>query len=1321
MLCLVALSAPGGALRAQVRHLAPSAVARTEVGGPQFQIRGNDALGLTSSPSDLHLLPDGRVLVIAGRMIAWGDGVRWTTFLQAPDEIPSVAVRAAVGPDGSIYLGTNGGIARVEFGEDGCWRRRVVATVFDEQTSAPSDDQRVVADVGNDWLWHGRSGPLRLWRPGTAVRLAGQLDQLAHVFTFRGARYASSQTTGALWRLEAEGMRLVTHTPDAWINDTVVSSVPFDADHLLVGTFGRGLWRFDGERLLPFACDGLLAAPARINALCAAGDGYFAAAVDSLGIVFFDRQGRVVQVADRTADPRLSSVRQLVAGEGGVIWGRLKDGIVRVRFPSPVSDFIPLFGSAIDTVNVCRYDSRLWFMGDGQVFRGVYNEVGRLTRLEVDSPPGAYVSSLSYAADRLLAGTNKGAFYWTEAGWVAFAPQARNLRVARADPVAGRWLYLADHEIGWLRPTADGFEIEAFPAPEVRRFFYLVQDAAGDVWVELGSGRVGRVRVREGRPELEVFGQADGLLPSWCQLFEVDGTARVNVAGRTLRFDEGTRRFVSDVEFLKRIPQGRPINCRPGRDASGRLWAVTDEVLHLYRETRGGLVADETAGLFTGHMPLFFAFEDDGVVWLQENCGLLRYDPNVPRPMEAPLRARITHVDLPSSERRILPRGGAIGDLPYGDKSLVAHFIAPGSPLDASVSFEVKLDGSDRDWNNVGGAGSAAFKNPGVGRHRLLVRPRLGDRVGEVDSLVFAVLPPWYRTWWAYLSYAAGVAGLAAAVAFMQRRKRRQLEQLVGERTAALNESNRQLERQLATIRTLSQAIEQSPTAVVLVRADRTVSYVNPRFCILCGERAETLVGGRVEDLYCETDATASFDEVEEALDDGKPWSGQLAHRRKDGSLSAVRAALSPIFDDHGAVLSHLILEEDISGWLADQEHQRKLEEQLFQSQKLESLGTLAGGIAHDFNNILTAILGSCELMQLSMPKDDPSEEYVSAIRAAGLRAKDLVSQILAFSRKRPANLLAIELAAPVKEALKLVRASAPATVELQATLAPGAIFADPTQIYRVVVNLCSNAIHALHDRCGRVSIEVAPCTLAGTRPAELHKLPPGDYMRLSVADNGHGMDAETLRRVFDPFFTTKAPGEGTGLGLAIVRNIVEGHGGAIHVRSEAGVGTTFELYFARTKEAPSAGATNTPVITAAVTHEVLVVDDEPAIVSYVSKRLAREGYRCATFADPGEALAVAQANPKRFDAIVTDLTMPRLTGVQLLQRLHREGPSLPSVIITGFSRELPETELATLPPCVVLQKPFTGDELVAALAQLLRPANPDARAGVVTAQVRER
>jgi PAS domain S-box-containing protein len=199
-----------------------------------------------------------------------------------------------------------------------------------------------------------------------------------------------------------------------------------------------------------------------------------------------------------------------------------------------------------------------------------------------------------------------------------------------------------------------------------------------------------------------------------------------------------------------------------------------------------------------------------------------------------------------------------------------------------------------------------------------------------VDSLVFAVLPPWYRTWWAYLSYAVGVAGLAAAVVFMQRRKRRQLEQLVGERTAALNESNRQLERQLATIRTLSQAIEQSPTAVVLVRADRTVSYVNPRFCILCGERAETLVARRVEDLYCETESTASFDEVEEALDDGKPWSGQLAHRRKDGGLSAVRAALSPIFDDRGAVLSHLILEEDISGWLADQEHQRKLEEQLF-------------------------------------------------------------------------------------------------------------------------------------------------------------------------------------------------------------------------------------------------------------------------------------------------------------------------------------------------------------------------------------------------------
>ncbi|HOR98881.1 MAG TPA: hypothetical protein PLZ74_10970, partial [Kiritimatiellia bacterium] len=811
VICLAMLMVPTVGAWAQIRRLEPAGVARTELGVPQFQIRGADALGLTAVPSDLHVLPDGRVLVVAGRTIAWGDGVRWESFRQSTEERPSQSRHVAVAPDGTIYIGVRGGISRIEFGEDRCWRTRMVVAVSNLDDSGPADDQREVVEVGDEWLWHGRSGPFRLWHPGSSVRMVGQLDQIAHAFFFRGAYYASSMTTGSLWRLGSDAMHPVLQAPDVWINDTVISSTPFDSGRLLVGTFGRGLRLFDGERFQPFASDSVLAAPARISALCSAGDGFFAAAVDTLGIVFFDRQGRVIQIADRSVDHRLGGVRQLVAGADGTVWGLLKEGIVRVRFPSHISDFVPLFGTAINTVNVCRYGSELWFMGDGRIFRGVYDEGGRLTRLRVDSPPDAYVTALSYAGGFQIAGTDKGSFYWAESGWVPFAPSTNNLRVAVPEAFDGRWLYLADREIGWLHLRSGRLEREAFPVPELSRTFHAVRDENGAVWTEMGSGRIGRVQIVDSHPQLTVFTAADGLFPSWCQLFEIDGVARVNVSGRTLRFDKASQRFLPDDEFLRRFPQCREINCRPGRDALGRIWVVADNVLRIYRETPEGLVPDPAERSFRGHMPFYFTFEDNGVVWTQEDCGLFRYDPAALELEAGTLSARITQVDLAGSGRTFFTSQGALPDLSFDDRSLVAHFIAVDAPMDAAVTFEVQLEGVDPGWNNVGSAGSAAYRNLHEGAYRLLVRPCIGDLPGKTDTLVFFIMPPWYRAWWAYLSYVLGCAALVGGFLAMQRRKRRQLESLVGERTAALNESNRQLERQLATIRTLSQAIEQSP------------------------------------------------------------------------------------------------------------------------------------------------------------------------------------------------------------------------------------------------------------------------------------------------------------------------------------------------------------------------------------------------------------------------------------------------------------------------------------------------------------------------------
>ncbi len=1292
----------------QIHQLEPAHSPHTETGVPRFLIRGTEALGLSTSPTDLHLLPDGRVLVFAQQTMAIGDGTRWMTFRQAPDEAPLIVSRVAVAVDGTIYAGAPGGLARLEIGEDQHWRTRMAAQIPGPEPGTFVNGPREVIDLGDDWLWHSGSGPIHLWRPGQTVRTVGQTDAVDHAFAFRGSHYLSNRTTGELWRLQGGRMERVPLSPTVWVNDTLTCSLPFDEQHLLVGSFRRGLQLFDGEHVTPFVAEGLLASPARINALCPAGEGLFAAAVDNVGIVFFDRQGRIVQVLDRNADYRLSFVRRLLPGSRGVIWGLLKDGIVRVNFPSRLSDFVPLFGAPINTANVGRYHDQLWFMADGQIYRGVYDQTNRLSRLQVDSPPEVYTSSLSYAGGYQFAGTNRGSYYWTPDGWVCFAPQTNNLRVVQAPPVAGRWLYLAQHEIGWLQPTATGIEREAFAAPALDHLFQAEYDAAGDYWIEMGNSRVGRVQLQGGIPHFTAFGPAEGLAESWCQLFVIDGVVRVNVAGRTLRFEAATQRFVADTALLQRFPQFRELGCRPGRDARGRLWLVADNTLHILRETPTGYVADPDERLFSGRVPLYFAFEPDGSVWMQEDYRLLRYDPNIPEPAAAPVRAHVTHVSLPASERLRFPQGGTIPTLSYTDNSLVTHFVALEAPLEASVTFEVKLAGADTAWNAVGSSGSAAFKNLPEGTHQLSVRPRIGDQIGQADTLTFAIRPPWYRTRTAYLAYVVFGLGLIVAISrlttFMQRRERRRLEQLVGERTQELHATNAQLARQLATIRTLSQAIDQSPTAVALTRPDGTLSYTNPRFCALCGQGADALAGRPVRQFYRFPDETAAT-AIAATLSASKSWHGQLVHQHPDGRQIPVRAAHSPILADDGTILSHLILEEDISEWLSEQERRQGLEAQLFQAQKLESLGTLAGGIAHDFNNILTAILGCCELAQLSTAPTDPNAELLREIRTSGLRARDLVVQILTFSRKNLANLAPVELAAIVADALKLVRASTPATIKIAQELAPGSVYADATQIYQVVVNLCTNAAQAIGNRPGRISVAVQPCTLGTDRPAELHKLAPGPYLRLLVADTGHGMDATTRQRIFDPFFTTKPTGEGTGLGLSIVQGIVAAHHGALTVQSTVGEGTTFELYFPRTAAAPlPADTTATP--TAGGQQEILVVDDEPSIAKYVTVRLRKLGYRATAFGDSREALATVQQEPTRFQAIVTDLTMPHMTGVELLQRLHREGPSLPSIIITGYNQDFARTQLETLPRCVVLQKPFTGEDLSRALAQLLPPAS---------------
>ncbi len=361
---------------------------------------------------------------------------------------------------------------------------------------------------------------------------------------------------------------------------------------------------------------------------------------------------------------------------------------------------------------------------------------------------------------------------------------------------------------------------------------------------------------------------------------------------------------------------------------------------------------------------------------------------------------------------------------------------------------------------------------------------------------------------------------------------------------------------------------------------------------------------------------------------------------------------------------------QDITARHEADEARRQLEIQLFQAQKMDTLGTLAGGIAHDFNNLLTGIMGYHDLAADVLPEDHQVHNYLTEARQASLRARELVEQILTFSRQQETpERMSVDLVMLVGEARRFLRASLPSTVQIQTEVEPDCarVLADSTQLHQVLLNLGSNGAQAMGERGGLLKFVLAPTELSAARAAALGGLSPGRFVRLSVSDAGHGMDEATLKRIFDPFFTTKKPGEGTGLGLSVVHGIVRSHQGGIEVESTLGVGTTFHIYLPeavnenetlslqRTSVAPGHGDC------------IFLVDDEEVVAKFAGIALERLGYKVMTFDSAVPCLEAIRANPAGCDVLVTDQTMPGLTGTDLIEAVHKLKPQMRAVLMSGY------------------------------------------------------
>ncbi len=522
--------------------------------------------------------------------------------------------------------------------------------------------------------------------------------------------------------------------------------------------------------------------------------------------------------------------------------------------------------------------------------------------------------------------------------------------------------------------------------------------------------------------------------------------------------------------------------------------------------------------------------------------------------------------------------------------------------------------------------------------------------------------------------------------------------------------------------------ISSMSEGLLVTKPDGQITHANRAISQLTGYQIDNLKNKQLYDLFQQTNSLKDL--CQQTKDTDKPAKSEQLLRTIEGRTIPVICSITNLsIEEHDFnrqvciitditnrkeaekyfqrthdELEHRVLERTHELAKSNQSLQlemrerKRIEEDLRQSQKMEAIGTLAGGIAHDFNNILTAILGYTELAQNSADlKKIPT--YLDEVLKAGLRAKNLIQHILTFGRHSEQKQQPIFIHTIIQESLNLLRASIPTTIEICQQIDPkcGSIMGDPTQIHQIVMNLCTNAYHAMQGSIGTLTVRLDEITIKDNLPS----LPPGIYVQIEISDNGPGMDQNTMERIFEPYFTTKKSGKGTGLGLAVVHGIVKSHGGRITVKSIQGEGSCFTVLLPRCldhSESQTTSSTNIALPTRGNEH-LLVVDDEKKIAQLIHHMLTKFGYKITSMSDSTEALAWFRDNHHHIDMVITDMSMPKITGLSLAKQMLQLRPNIPIILCTGYSEGLNEEQAKELGISAFLLKPLD----LKALAQTVR------------------
>jgi PAS domain S-box-containing protein len=493
----------------------------------------------------------------------------------------------------------------------------------------------------------------------------------------------------------------------------------------------------------------------------------------------------------------------------------------------------------------------------------------------------------------------------------------------------------------------------------------------------------------------------------------------------------------------------------------------------------------------------------------------------------------------------------------------------------------------------------------------------------------------------------------------------------------------------------LATAIEQASESVIISDRPGTIQYVNPAFEQLSGFNREEVIGQNFRILKSDKHHESFYREMYGIISRGHTWAGRIINTMKDGTLREFETRISPVKDSSGEIINFVSVNRDVT-------QVKTLESQLQHAQRMDAIGTLAGGVAHDFNNILSSVIGFTELALDDAEKGTLQYENLQEVLTAGSRAKDLVQQILTFSRQSDQEQKPVIVQVIAKEALKMLRASTPSTIEIKQNIqSESLVMGDSTQIHQVFMNLCTNAAHAMDDKGGVLTVDLVDIKLDSEFISDYPDLKPGAYINLTVTDTGYGMTPDVLDKTFDPFFTTKDKGKGAGMGLSVVHGIVHSHGGGIYVYSEPGKGSTFRVFLPVLKRRlESEERIEKPIPTG--TERILFVDDELSIVNIGKQTLGSLGYDVVTRTSSIEALEFFKTQPDNVDIVITDLTMPNMTGEELAKELMQIRPDIPIILCTGFSARMDEKKAMEMGIRAFVSKPILKREIAETIRKVI-------------------